>query len=195
MRSYSDIEIIEGLRKRDQLIMKYLFHTCFMYIRSLAFLSGKEIYNPNDLFNDGLLILLKQADKTNFVLTCSLKTYFYRICRLLVSHENHLNNRKEAPVMLEFDEREEPQESFFDEYYDRELMFNLIKRHLLRMMRACKRVLNLQFQSFNNLEISRKMKRSYEAVRKLKSKCKKKLLEAIYGDPEYRRIRKNDELM
>ena len=195
MTSYTNSEIVDALRKRDPGIVKQIYGETYSDIKWLVYNARASDYDPRDLFNDVFYILFLLVDKPDFILSCSINTYVIKLCTKQLKYAQYRSRISGEAVMEELDAVEKSYEPRYEELFDMEQLFELIRKHLMQMMKSCKRILNLHYHSYSNSEIAKRMKRAETAIRKLKSKCKKRLLDSICGDPGYRKIQKSDNLL
>ncbi|MBN2698982.1 MAG: sigma-70 family RNA polymerase sigma factor [Bacteroidales bacterium] len=187
--TYTENQVIEGLRSRDPIITKYFVRQNKPYVKALVFFTGSNGSIPEDLFNDGMIVLFRKLDNPDFIFGSTLNTFFFNICKLLIMHDKVRAMSMKLPELDLFDEEERPCDPAFDEEVDRKLLLALIRKHLLRMRRICKRILNLHFLSLTIPEIAARLKKSCDSTRKLKSRCRKSFLNAIKSDPDYKYLK------
>ena len=87
MKDYSDKEIIECLRKRQNDVARYLSNRYRAMIRLMVIRMGGSSEDAKDIFQEGFTIMLKKTDDKNYVFTCKIKTYFFCVCQNLWKEE------------------------------------------------------------------------------------------------------------
>lgn len=131
-RKYSDVEIIEGIKKgalNGNPYIDYLYRNYLpLIIRLVKANQGTEI-EAKDIFQDGIIKFYQYTINGKFREECSIKTYLYTICRGLWLNELKRLGRKNTiyrdlitPIDLEV-EKETPLKillknegkSFFDD--------------------------------------------------------------------------------
>jgi len=80
---YTDDAIIDGLKKRDNGIIRYIYKEYYPTIKFLITTNSGTETDAEDVFQDALVVLYRKIAKGNLVLTSSFKTFLYSICRNL----------------------------------------------------------------------------------------------------------------
>lgn len=79
----TDQELLNGLRAgRKDAFTQFYWHL-YPMIRFLVVNNSGSSEEADDVFQDGVLVMLDKLRKGEFQLTASLKTYFYSVCRNL----------------------------------------------------------------------------------------------------------------
>jgi len=183
---YSDVELIEGIRNRDELVFKYLQSRYKHGIRLLVCTNGGNRDDAEDIFNDGILRLMEIVDRYNFTLTCKLPTLLYAICekkwKLLllkrrISRKYPFRKQDETPV------------DDFTDNIDKDLRSEVFWEGFRKLETDCKRILKAYFFEIPGQDIAKIMDYSYGYLRKKKSQCMKYLVEIINSHPDFKKIR------
>ncbi|HEX2898524.1 MAG TPA: sigma-70 family RNA polymerase sigma factor [Bacteroidia bacterium] len=106
----SDQELLQGLRSGRQEAFKCLYQQHYPMVRYLVVQNSGSTEEADDVFQDGLLVLIHKLRGGDFQLTASLKTYLYAVCRnlwlkrlkdkgrtKLIDFENPVDVADEAP--------------------------------------------------------------------------------------------------
>jgi len=99
-------EIIHGILLRDQQVFNRLYEEDFPKVVRLVLENSGNIDLAKDIFQDGLVIFIEKIYHQNLVLTCSVSTYLYSICRNLWL-EQLRKDRKNIPLNDSYDYPEE----------------------------------------------------------------------------------------
>jgi RNA polymerase sigma factor (sigma-70 family) len=187
VKRLSDVEIIAGLRKRDNRVLQYIYKNSFTAVRQLILSNAGSENDAEDIFQEALIIIFKKLkDEPNFELTSAFNTYIYSIARLLWL--KHLRNVKKIvidPLNRDHEERIEFEEP--SPVQDKDLRMAIYQRTLLLIPEDCQKILRLTAQDISSLEIARQLGfRSENYVRKRRHFCKEYLVNKIKEDPEYR---------
>lgn len=83
MDTYSDNEFIEGFKQSDQRMLNAFYKLHFASIQQLVILNGGDSQEAKDVYQEGIIVLYEKILDNKLVLTSSLKTYLYSICRNL----------------------------------------------------------------------------------------------------------------
>lgn len=80
---YSDERLLKGIREQNNDCIAYLYKTFFPVVKSIVVKNSGNYEDAEDVFQDGMVILYKKISTGTLSLNCSLKTFFYSICRNL----------------------------------------------------------------------------------------------------------------
>jgi RNA polymerase sigma factor (sigma-70 family) len=80
-KKYSDINIIEGVRKQDDKILNWLYDNYFQSVKSYVLKNSGSSDDVSDVFQESIIALYKQITDDNLNLTTDLKGYFFGIAR------------------------------------------------------------------------------------------------------------------
>ena len=181
MKEYTDREIIESLRSRDGDVVKYLFQRYMPVIRHLVLGNGGTSDDAQDIFQEGLMIILEKVDEKSFTLTSKFITLLYCICSNL--WKMTLNKRKAADNYIR-------REAVFEEEpgveanMDNELYQRIFAEAFDSLEEACKKILKLSWSGMSPTEISEKLGVTYGYVLKKKSESQSDLLKKIRAHPD-----------
>ncbi|MEY3442082.1 MAG: hypothetical protein RLZZ519_363 [Bacteroidota bacterium] len=76
-------ELLQGLRTGQQEAFQRLYQQHYPMVRYLVIQNSGSTEEADDVFQDGLLVLIDKLRMAEFKLTASLKTYLYSVCRNL----------------------------------------------------------------------------------------------------------------
>jgi RNA polymerase sigma factor (sigma-70 family) len=79
----SDTELLQGLKTGRQEAFKRLYQQFYPMVRYLVVQNSGSATEADDVFQDGLLVLVEKMRGGELQLTASLKTYIYAVCRNL----------------------------------------------------------------------------------------------------------------
>jgi RNA polymerase sigma factor (sigma-70 family) len=178
-KRYSDIEIIEGVRKQDDKVLNWLYDNYFQSVRRHVIKNSGSDEDVSDVFQDSVIVLFKQISDNSLTLTSDLKGYFFGIARNVW---NAMLRKRQKTIELEFDiaEEEEP-DSASDHILER-----VVSRALKKLKPDQQLVLNLFTEGYSYEEIALKLNFKSEVyARRKKYLCKEALIELMKEDPEY----------
>lgn len=186
-KKISDISIIEGVRKKDDKILNWLYDNYLQSVKSHVLRNSGSNEDVSDVFQDSIIILYKQITEDNIKLTTDLKGYFFGIARNVW---NAQLRKKPKTTELEIDLADEEE---LEELNDL-VLERVVSRAFQRLKPDQQTVLNLFYEGYSYEEIALKMNLKNEAyARRKKYLCKEVLLELVKEDPEcqeYLRFRK-----
>ncbi len=76
-------ELLRGLRTGQREAFERLYRLHYPMVRYLVIQNSGSSEEADDVFQDGLLVLIDKLRRADFQLTASLKTYLYSVCRNL----------------------------------------------------------------------------------------------------------------
>jgi len=178
-KKYSDITIIEGVRRQDNKILNWLYDNYLQSVKSYVLKNSGSTEDVSDVFQDSIIALYKQITEYNLNLTTDLKGYFFGIARNVW---NAQLRKKQRTTELEIDlADEEEMEEINDLIFER-----VVSRVFQKLKPDQQTVLNLFSEGHSYAEIAIKMNLKNEIyARRKKYLCKEVLLELVKEDPEY----------
>ncbi len=187
MKRFSDDEILEGLKKRDNRTLQYIYSNHYDIVRQLIINNNGSDDDAEDVFQEALIIIFKRLkDEGQLELTSAFGTYIYSIARLIWLKK--LRELRKMDVtelnreMEEYIEFEEP-----PPVQDKDLRMAIYQRNLLLIPDDCQQILKLTAQNVKSKDIADKLGfRSESYVRKRRHFCKEFLINKIKEDEEYR---------
>jgi RNA polymerase sigma factor (sigma-70 family) len=185
MKEYTDIEIIECLRKRHSYVVHYLSDRYLPMIRLMVTQLGGNQEDAKDIFQEGLMIMLEKIDNREFALTCKFKTFLYCVCENLWKS---IIAKRQASVNY-FARRTEPEdENDFTEAMDNNLCREIFLSVFDTLDPVSKNILKLYWEEVSPQEIAGRLGYSYGYVRKKKCEAQAELTEKVKRHPEYQKI-------
>jgi len=184
---YTDDAIIEGLKKRDNGVIRYIYKEYYPTIKFLITTNSGTENDAEDVFQDALVVLYRKIARENLVLTSSFKTFLYSICRNLWLQK--LDRRVFSSEFLEMEDLSELQDNILLEQADEEQeKYRLFQQHFLKLSQDCQKVLRLFLKKTSLREIADIMGFKTEKYAKTrKFMCKEKLKNSIINDPFFKK--------
>lgn len=185
MIHYSDTNILEGIQRRDDVILRYTYDQYYPMIRFFIIRNSGTESDAQDIFQEAMIAIFIRIRKKELNLTCSFKTFIYSVCR----HKwlQHLDRNRQFNRLHDLENHVVLEEK---EIYEDELQLRkrLYQRHFLNLSESCREILSLFLQKVPFEEVARKMgykNRQYAIKRKYE--CVRSLYTRIMNDPEYKR--------
>jgi RNA polymerase sigma factor (sigma-70 family) len=182
LKEYTDIEIIECLRNRQSYVVRYLSDRYLPMIRLMVYQMGGTIEDAQDIFQDGLIIMLEKIDNKNFVLTCKFKTFLYCVCENL--WKSVLEKRQAAANYFTRKENDDDDKDF-TELLDHKMYEEIFREVFETLDPISKKILSLYWQEKSPQEIAYKLGYTYGYVRKKKCEAQGELTEKVRKHPRY----------
>lgn len=183
MSRYSEEEIIDGLRRRDNRILKYIYKHYYAAIFKLILSNSGTEDDAKDIFQESLIVAFKNIrEKNGFTLESSFQTYIYSIARLLwlksLRNKSNENQLRENQSFIEF---EEPKP-----FNEEDLRYSVYQRAYASIPKDCQEILSMTNEGISQREIARKLGfKSENYIKKRKHYCKEYLIGKIKEDPEF----------
>jgi len=192
MTHYTDEAILEGLRKQDRDVIRYVYKEYYPTIKFLIITNSGNETDAEDVFQDAMVIIYRKIIENKLVLTSSFKTFLYSICRNLWLQR--LDRKLFSYEFLENENLTDMQDSIVVEMREAENeRYRLFQQHFLRLSEDCKKVLRLFMNKVPLKEIAEIMGFKTEKYAKTrKFMCKEKLKNAIINDPNFKKFITND---
>jgi len=181
---YSSNELIQGIRKRDNAVLSYIYKKFFQAVLHFIMNNNGTADDAKDVFQEALIVVFEnvRADE-NFKLSSSMQTYIYSISRIIwIKHlnkmKNNMNRLKENHEYIDF---EEPQP-----FKEHDFEFALYQKVFLELPADCQRILKMSNEGISQRDIASKMGfKSESYIAKRKHFCKEYLIKLIRENPEY----------
>jgi RNA polymerase sigma factor (sigma-70 family) len=178
-KKFSDINIINGVRKQDDNVLNWLYDNYFQSVKNHVLSNSGSVEDVSDVFQDTIIVLYNQITDDSLHLTTDLKGYFFGVARNVWSA---LLRKKQKTIELEIDI---PDEGENEEQYD-PILERIISRVFPRLKPDQQMVLNLFADGLSYEEIAMKMNLKNEVyARRKKYLSKEALLDLVKEDSEY----------
>lgn len=188
---YTDTELIDGIRRRDDDVFKHLRTRYKHGIRLMVCMNSGSAEDAEDLFCDGLVRLMEIVDKYGFELTCKLPSLLYAVCEKkwkLILHKRKTVARYHRRKL------DTTPEGDFTDSIDKSLYSMIFWESFNELKDDCKRILRSYFKELDSEEIAEILNYSYGYLRKRKCLCHKSLKRIVNAHPEYRKIKATEQL-
>lgn len=184
MSRYSPDEIIDGLRRRDNRVMRYIYKNYYPAVLKLVMTNNGTEEDAKDVFQETLIAVFRNIRKEeNFQLKHSFSTYIYSISRLLWlknlrDSRNSEKNLKENHPYVDF---EDPKP-----FNEEDLRYSAYQRAFGKIPDDCKKILKMTVDGVSQKEIASQLGlKSENYIKKRKHYCKEYLIQKIKEDPDF----------
>ena len=186
MKEYSTEDIVNGIGKCRDGVIRYVYRTCYPDVRKLILINGGNEHDAEDIFQEGLVKVYQKISTQGLQLRCRFGTYLYSVCRFLWLQE--LEKRRSRRMETRAFEAMVSDQSANERILEN-TQRKLYEKHFRELSRECQKVLNMYFQKSSMEEICVVMGyKNVQIAKDKKYRCKKSLMERIYGNPEYKRM-------
>lgn len=178
-KKYSDIEIIEGIRKQDDKILNWIYDNYLRIVTDHVINNSGSNDDVSDVLQDSIIILFEQISDNKVNLTTNLRGYFFGIVKNVWNSE--LRKRKKTTELL----TDQPDDDGTDEANNL-LLEKIISRAFSKLKSDQQIVLNLfsDGKTYSEIAVSLNLK-SEEYARRKKYLSKEALMDLVKEDPEY----------
>ena len=190
MKEFSDKEILDCLRSRKSLVVRYLSKRYLPMIRLMVYNLGGTGEDAKDIFQDGLVIILEKIDKREFVLTCKFKTFFYSICENLWKK---ILAKREASNNYFLRREDQNLDQDINDTIDYKLYESIFHDSFESLDQVGQQILKLYWKEVPPKIIAIKLGYTYGYVRKKKSESQTELIKRISEHPVYIAIKQSNE--
>lgn len=187
MINYPDHIIIEGVRRNDRTILKYIYEEFYSTVRYFIIKNHGTDADAQDIFQEAVIAIFDRARNGEIKLECTFKTYIYSICRnMWLQNLDRTRPTTEYEDIEEITALEEEQEYYDDETWKRKMIY---QRHFTELSNRCRAIIMMYLERVPFEKITRIMGyRSPQYARKRKYECMRTLYQRIINDPEFKII-------
>jgi RNA polymerase sigma factor (sigma-70 family) len=191
VKEYTDIEIIDCLRKRESYVVRYLWDRYMPMIRLIVSRMGGTTEDAKDIFQESLMIILEKIDSREFALTCRFKTYLYCVSENL--WKSVLDKRKAAANYF-LRKTDDESEKDIGELIDNKISEEIFREVFDSLDPVSKAILKLYWQDVSPQEIAGRLGYTYGYVRKKKCEAQAELTERVKNHHGFRQIMDSEEV-
>jgi len=178
-RKYSDIEIIEGIRKQDDRVLNWVYDNYIRIVKDHVLNNSGSSHDVSDIMQDSIIILFEQISDNKVNLTTDLRGYFFGIAKNVWNTQ--LRRKKKTTELL----TDHPDDDDTDDT-NNILLEKIISRALSKLKPDQQMILNLfaEGKSYSEIAVNLDLK-SEEYARRKKYLSKEALMDLVKEDPEY----------
>ena len=182
---FSEKELLAAFLNADDKSVLFIYKTCLPSVSKYICRNGGSQDDARDVFQEALMALYKQAKESEFVLTASIKTYIFSICRYQWLKTLRKNDRLES--LGEGFDLPDINNNIIN-HLEKAERFVILQDHISKFNNNNRKILELYFQKYSTAEIAEKLGLSKLYVKKKKFECKKQLTASLKMDLRYREI-------
>ncbi|HTX88236.1 MAG TPA: sigma-70 family RNA polymerase sigma factor [Bacteroidales bacterium] len=186
---FSDGAVIRGLREKRADCIRFLYREYFPLAKSFVTKNSGSYEDAEDVFQDGIMVLFQKSCEGDLILKCSLKTYFYSICRniWLQRLDRKWRLLYQDNLVHESDPSYDPDPLGIDE--EKLERTRIYQHHFLSLPEDCQKILMLFLKKVPFREIASMLGfRDDQAVKTRKYLCKNMLRKRILKDPQCKNL-------
>jgi len=180
-----DEKLIAGIKTGDRHVLREIYSKYFNSIASYILNNNGSSEDAKDVFQDGIMVLYKKCQDPDFQIKSQLRTYLFGICKNTWLNKLRKKSVKGVPldenVLLIDDNTLEAEIAWREKE-------RLYRRKFGQMGERCRKIIQLFLEGMTMDEIAKELSLSSPAyAKKLKYKCKSKLINLVRSDASYQR--------
>lgn len=168
-------EIIEKIRTGDRKVIKQLYEEAFHYCASFILKNGGQTEDARDVFQEALMVLVRQCNKADFQLHCEPKTYLYSVMRYIWFNQRKKDKNTGLRLHLDGEEAKEVvaiEDGDLQVKKENEEKYSLMQEAIKHITGECRQLLlDFYFKKIDLKSIAEKMNYTYSFVKVKKNRC------------------------
>lgn len=187
--THSDQRYIEGLLANNSFVIRSIYEDFVPKVINYICRNNGNRDAAQDVIQEVLIIIYKQAQQKELMLSCPFDAYFFLLCKRKWLNELKKGKGVEVTINEEItsiDDKTSEEALATELFEEQEHLFN----HMFEKLgKACKDLLKATFQIKSMEEVAKKLNMSYAYARKKKSLCIGNLTKMIKESSMYNRIK------
>jgi len=185
MVHYTQYGIIDGIRRRDKDVLKYVYKQYLPMVRYFIIRNQGSEEDAEDIFQEAIVAVCERVRKKNLALDCAFKTYFYSVVRHM-----WLQYLERNKINYEFSDMDEflllEDKELYEDFQAKKAIF---QRNFLGLTELCRKILLMVVEgtSYDEIALTIGYKGRQYAIKR-KYECMKSLINRVVNDPEYKRM-------
>jgi len=185
---YTTRDILNGIRKRDNQVLSFIYNEYFYLIRNYVTLNGGKDTDAGDIFQEAIVVIFKNLKNREFEINSSFGAYLLGLCKIIWNKKREEYIHREQPMREDYEWIPSNEEKLLDDYRQN-LRNKLFQRHYRNLERHCKKILRMFYKDYSFEEIALEMGyKNAEVAKRRKYLCLKHLTDQIKADPEFKRV-------
>lgn len=187
-----DEDLLNGLRENSNNAFKIAYQNYYYMVEDFVLKNSGSVRDARDLFQDVIIVLLRNIRKSNFELSkdTKLSTYIFAITKNI--WYNKLKNQGKMKI-VSIDSSQDVEkfsiESNKHEKIEFEKKHNLISKNFALLGEDCKKILSSYYYKKIKLKIiADEMGYTQNFIRQKKMRCMESLRKKFFSDPEFKNI-------
>ncbi|MDY8136790.1 sigma-70 family RNA polymerase sigma factor [Aquimarina sp. 2201CG5-10] len=189
-KPHSDQKYIEALLKNDSVVLAEMYEKFAPKVIGYIKKNSGDDSRAQDIIQETLLVIYKQAKEKDLVLTCPFDAYFFLLCKRRWLNELKKSSGKEVTINEEVASIDDESVRFAEETEVFSAKHELFTEMFDQLGKACKELLKATFTIKSLEEVAEKLGQSYGYVRKKKSLCIGQLTQLVQNTPKYNQIKR-----
>jgi RNA polymerase sigma factor (sigma-70 family) len=183
---HPDTYFIQSLTNNDNHGIAEIYARFAARIQRFVQANNGTADDARDVFQEALIAISRQAQRTGFSLSCPFEAYLYCVCR--GKWLNELKRRQRAAVTIAeasgFMDMEQA-DGTADATLREETRDRLFRYFFEKLTAGCRQLLQLSWSGISMEEVGKELGLSYSYARKKKHECVALLMTHIRNSPEF----------
>lgn len=193
MNNYSSIDLLNGIRRNDTIVLQYIYKNFYSNINFFIKKNSGDDDDANDIFQEAIIIIYRKLKANELELECSFETYLYSVCRFLWLKQLDKRKVEKEKIKDNHEYNDDIYDDSLEKITDLNERYRLYQKHFTNLGKDCQKVLQLYFDKVPLKNIAQIMGfKSEKYAKKRKFKCKEYLIKSIKQDLEYNKILSGD---
>jgi DNA-directed RNA polymerase specialized sigma24 family protein len=196
---FSDTKIVDGIRNKNNAILKYLYKMYYSELVTFGVSKGLREADARDIFQETIITLYLLFTENDYKLTHSFKNFFYVLYQRRIVDIRRKKGIVKMEVLDPGSEEQnidvpESQDEFMVNHLEREKTL-LYQKHFFRLEDMCRNILIMFFNKVRLNVIAKEFNfPNVVYARQRKIRCQKYLIEQIKNDPIYKNLYEHENI-
>ncbi|PKV49362.1 RNA polymerase sigma factor (sigma-70 family) [Aquimarina sp. MAR_2010_214] len=186
---HSDQKYIEALLKNDTIVLTEIYNKFAPKVVGYIKNNSGDEARAQDIIQETLLTIYKQAKEKGLQLTCPFDAYFFLLCKRKWLNELKKHSNNQVTINEEVVSINDESVRFAEETEIFNAKHELFKEMFDQLGKACKELLKATFTIKSMEEVASKLGQSYGYVRKKKSLCIGQLTKLVQNTSKFNKIK------
>lgn len=187
-KQHSDHKYIIALLNNDNRVLNELYQRFSKKIVGYVISNSGNYEDAQDVIQETLITIYRQAKEKNFILTCPFEAYFFLLCKRKWLNKINKKEIKKVTVLLDIVSITDEQEHLAAETEVFEKRTSLFEEKLIELGGKCKELLDLAFKIKKMQKVAEALGVSYGYARKKKSECVGKLIKMVKSSSKFNNL-------
>lgn len=185
---FSDIQIVNGFKTKDNLVIKHVYFSYKKAVENYVTRNSGTLHDSEDVLHEAIMSILKTFSSDNFILLKTFDAYFTTTYQNTWKCKAKFKRREE--LTESFTENIIEDNSYLYDEYKLEQIKRLTWNKYRKLPEECQKVLEMFFYQKKSMsEIAFKMDyKNQDSAKSKKYKCIEKLKEIITNHPTYKNL-------
>ena len=187
---HQDQKYIDGLLQNNSEVIQSIYRNFAPKVKQYIRNNSGDYDDAQDIIQEVLIIIYKQAKTNGLQLTCPFDAYFFLLCKRRWLNELKKSSNKKVTIQEEKVSNDELAQEMATETEIFEEKQSLFDTMFQKLGEKCQELLKTSFVTKTMEEVAAKLNVTYAYARKKKSLCTGQLTELIQQSQRFQSIKK-----